>query len=317
MQADGLAKALLRLRHLGQNRRQRAHHPVGVFNLAAAVGQAIGLRLPEKAGAGLQAMATGTVLPRLDPVIAHGSLPGRAENAGMDEREMRHVEEVLDNPRPAGGDLVRAANDLVEARIAMLGKRQHVRRRRADAHPDQPIAFDYGKHARAGRGWRNVARQGRNVTAATIRCEAPAVIRALQFTAVDFANREACAAMRTAILPGVNHAVVATPQGHVTSKQAGRRHRPGRERRRQRQRMPVIAKHQLADRHWSARVQRRIPNRKADSAPALVHCGASNWSIAACQPVLAGASSQEASIEFFANCRKSATESARACVTAM
>ena len=228
VQTDGFAEIRLGQRQLGQNRRQRPHDAVGVFDFAAAVREAVGLRLPGKATRGENALAALPVVELGHVVITHFGPARVAEDTGMDHREMRHVQKILDDARTAGGDIVRAAQDLAQIRIVVLRKRQHICGRRADADPDQAILFLDLKGKHACLHFFSDTRQSRNQGTTRTAVEMPAVISAHDLVTVNPSDRQARAAMRTAILPCAHIAVRRAPEHELAIEQPHRHQLPRR-----------------------------------------------------------------------------------------
>ena len=140
-------------RHLGQRGHVRVGHPVAVLDVGAAGRAGCRRRLPEPAVGQLDAVGLGG-----HGVVAHLGMRLGAEHVGVDEREVGHVEEVLDDARAAGVHDDRLVVVLAHAGLVPL--REVVRRlgrRPAERDEDDAVALAHGEHLEVGVGWRRPA----------------------------------------------------------------------------------------------------------------------------------------------------------------
>jgi len=160
-----------------------------------------------------------------------------AQPALVHVAEVRHVEEVLDDARRARIDDVGAAGGLAQARLGLGGEGGQVVDGpglvlgRGQAHPHHAVGLarvvGAGAVARAGLE----VGHGGDVGALAAGLEAPAVVRAFQLAARHAAQRQARAAVRALVHPGVGAAGGVAPQHEVLAQQGSgggaRAHRVG------------------------------------------------------------------------------------------
>src|SRR5262249_35877463 len=146
--------------------------------------------------------------------------------AFVDEAEVRHVEEVLDEARCARLDVVRAAVDLAHAGVKLGSEHRDGRfalRWRVDAHPNESACLTCRISRGAVRGRRDEGWQRRNMRASPARLESPTVIRAFELRpALAFnhaAERQLRSTVRAAVCPGVHCALAIAPEHEVLSQE--------------------------------------------------------------------------------------------------
>eukprot|EP01136_Pigoraptor_vietnamica_P031334 Opistho-1_new@91765 len=197
--------------------RQRPRHVVLVADVGAAGRHRVGrLRLPDAHVADGEA-----VVAHLDVVVLDLGVLLRAEHAGVHEREVRDVDEVLDGARPARlvgegaaeEEPVRAGVDLRERRDVAL--------RLAETGPDEAVALRGAEGRGAGPRRRLLALVRRIAHADAVGAVFPAVIGAGEPPVRDLAERQLDAAVGAAVFEGAE-AVRRAPEHHIDAEQADR-----------------------------------------------------------------------------------------------
>ena len=153
-------------------------------------------------------------------VVVDLGIVGIAEQAGMHEGEVRHVEEVLDCAWPAGLIVIGAAVDLAEAGILPLGEAAGYRALAVPSADPDPVIFHLRLiHRRLGLGGRRLRGMRGEAHAAAFSVIRPAVIGADQRLVLHGAQREARATMHAEVAPGMDP-LAHPPQHDVFVEQA-------------------------------------------------------------------------------------------------
>ncbi len=145
-EADGVLRVGLEAR-LVEHGREGLHHAVGVAHVAAGVVRGRGAGLPEAAVGGPDLAGGGL---DLHLVLRDLGVRHLAEVVGMDEGEVRHVEEVLDHAQARDRHADAAAVDDAAAGFGIFGEREEgARGAAAGADPDIAVVRLHGQRLRA------------------------------------------------------------------------------------------------------------------------------------------------------------------------
>ena len=159
--------------------------------------------------------------PTGDVVVPHLRARRIAEDAGVHIREMRHVEEVLDDARPARWRRHRARTTPCAAPGRRIRETAAPVRRACRGRPTpartSPCTW-YAPHAGLRRA--GAVRAAPASPCSARRVEMPAVVGADHFVAFDLADGQPGAAVRAAVLPGVGLAAAIAPQHEFAAEQA-------------------------------------------------------------------------------------------------
>ena len=142
-----------------------------------------------------------------------------AVEAGVDVREVRGVDEVLDGPKSVGAIVVWPRLELAERRIVPLEKGRHVVIRIAQRHPNPIVFFFDAMDECAGLLGRRLVRMGRHQRTRPLAVIAPAVIGADDLAVLDPSHGEPGAAVDAQVLPG-HHPALVSPHDEVLAEEA-------------------------------------------------------------------------------------------------
>ena len=165
-------------------------------------------RLPEPAIGQLDAVGLGDHV-----VVAHFRMRLGAQHVGVDEREVGHVEEVLDDARAAGVHDDRLVVVLAHVRLVPLGEVvRQLGGRPAERHEDDAVALAHGEHLEVGVGWRRPAGHRRLEDALSAAVVPPAVVAAHECVAAQLTERERGATVRALVTGGAEAPVGGAPE---------------------------------------------------------------------------------------------------------
>ncbi len=182
-------------------------HAVAVLHVGAGRARRGG-RLPEEAAGDLDA-----VLLRRHGVVAHLRVRLGAQHPGVHEREVRHIEEVLDDAGSAGVHDLRLVVVLTDAgHVPLREVGRWLLGCAAERHEDHAVALAHVEHREAGvRRWCEIGRR-RLADALAAAVVDPAVVGAHEGLTPDLPEGQRRAAVGTLVAGRVEGAVRGAPE---------------------------------------------------------------------------------------------------------